>query len=188
MDSTPTVVYRKKPVEPEEEYLLVDGYNIIFAWNDLNELAEINVEAARGKLLDVMCNYQGIRKCNVIVVFDAYRVKGHPTEVSDYRNIHVVYTQEAETADNYIEKFVQKHSSNYNVTVATSDGVEQVIIRGAGCALLSARELEEEVKRVNKEAWDFFEAKKEKQKNVILDSLSDEMKEHMKSFLQSEEK
>lgn len=188
MDSTPTVVYRKKPVEPEEEYLLVDGYNIIFAWNDLNELAEINVEAARGKLLDVMCNYQGIRKCNVIVVFDAYRVKGHPTEVSDYRNIHVVYTQEAETADNYIEKFVQKHSSNYNVTVATSDGVEQVIIRGAGCALLSARELEEEVKRVNKEAWDFFEAKKEKQKNVILDSLSDEMKEHMKSFFQSEEK
>lgn len=122
------------------EYLLVDGYNVIFAWEDLNELALVNIDSARGSLLDTMCNYQGIAGCEVIVVFDAYRVKGHNTEYGDYHNIHVVYTKEAETADAYIERFAHEHASSHRVTVVTSDGLEQIIIRGEGCGLISSRE------------------------------------------------
>lgn len=140
---------RPKRQEPKEEYLLVDGYNIIFAWEDLKELAEVNIDGARGKLMDELCNYQGIRGCHLIVVFDAYRVQGHQTEISDYHNIHVVYTREAETADQYIEKFAHENGKKYQVTVATSDGLEQIIIRGQGCSLLSARELREEMTRAN---------------------------------------
>ena len=112
----------------------------------VQELLDTNVDAARGKLLDEMSNYQGMKGMELIVVFDAYRVKGHETEITDYMNIHVVYTKEAETADHYIEKFAHENGRKYNVTVATSDGLEQVIIRGAGCLLYSAREFEEEVK------------------------------------------
>lgn len=129
-----------------EEYLLVDGYNVIFAWEDLRELAEVNVDAARGRLLDILCNYQAMRGCEVIVVFDAYRVQGHAEEFLDYHNIHVVFTKEAETADQYIEKFAHQNSTKYRITVATSDGLEQIIIRGQGCALLSSRELLEEIR------------------------------------------
>lgn len=92
----------------QKEYLLVDGYNIIFAWQELKELAAVNIDSARGRLLDILCNYQGSRQCELIVVFDAYRVKGHVTEFTDYYNIHVVYTKEAETADAYIEKFAHE--------------------------------------------------------------------------------
>jgi len=138
-----TRVY-KRP-ERKEEYLLVDGYNIIYAWNDLKALAETNIDGARGRLTDILSNYQAIRKCNLIVVFDAYRVPGGQTKVLNYHNIHVVYTKEAETADQYIEKFAHQNSKKYHVTVATSDGLEQIIIRGAGCALISARELKEEI-------------------------------------------
>lgn len=127
-------------------YLLVDGYNIIHAWSGLEELSRINMDSARDKLLDIMCNYQGMKKCELIVVFDAYRVSGHHEEYMDYHNIHVVYTKEAETADHYIEKFAHENGKKYNITVATSDGLEQVIIRGAGCLLYSAREFEKEVK------------------------------------------
>lgn len=127
-------------------YLLVDGYNIIHAWSGLEELSRINMDSARDKLLDIMCNYQGMKKCELIVVFDAYRVSGHQEEYIDYHNIHVVYTKEAETADHYIEKFAHENGKKYNITVATSDGLEQVIIRGAGCLLYSAREFEKEVK------------------------------------------
>lgn len=130
----------------QKEYLLVDGYNIIFAWQELKELAAVNIDSARGRLLDILCNYQGSRQCELIVVFDAYRVKGHVTEFTDYYNIHVVYTKEAETADAYIEKFAHENGKKYKVTVATSDGLEQVIIRGQGCLLMSAREFEAEVK------------------------------------------
>lgn len=129
-------------------YLLVDGYNIIHAWKELDELAKINMDSARDKLLDIMCNYQGMKKCELIVVFDAYRLSGHAEEYKDYHNIHVVYTKEAETADHYIEKFAHENGKKYNVTVATSDGLEQVIIRGAGCLLYFAREFEEEVKNM----------------------------------------
>lgn len=129
----------------KEEYLLVDGYNIIFSWEELQELAKVNIDSARGKLLDILCDYQAMKKIQLIVVFDAYRVKGHETEIEDYHNIHVVYTKEAETADRYIERFAHENGKKYRVTVATSDGVEQVIIRGQGCLLLSARELLVEV-------------------------------------------
>lgn len=138
------VVPKKK--EPVTNYLLVDGYNIIHAWKELEELSRINLDSARNKLMDILCNYQGMKKCELIVVFDAYRVVGHEEEFLDYHNIHVVYTKEAETADHYIEKFAHENGRKYNVTVATSDGLEQVIIRGQGCLLISAREFEEEVK------------------------------------------
>ncbi|MBO5092764.1 MAG: TetM/TetW/TetO/TetS family tetracycline resistance ribosomal protection protein [Lachnospiraceae bacterium] len=135
------------PREKKPEYLLVDGYNIIFAWEELRELAEVNLDGARGRLLDILCNYQGIRGCELIAVFDAYRLKGHPEETADYHNIHVVYTREAETADRFIERFAHDNAKQYRISVATSDGLEQIIIRGAGCTLISARELEEEVRR-----------------------------------------
>ena len=137
--------YKGTPVPTGPEYILVDGYNIIFAWEELKQLAEINLDGARGRLLDILCNYQGIKKCELIAVFDAYRVQGHPTEFFDYHNIHVVYTKEAETADRYIERFAHENSKKYDITVATSDGLEQIIIRGQGCKLLSARDLKEEV-------------------------------------------
>jgi len=143
-----TVVYNPKPRSPK--YLLVDGYNVIFAWPQLRELAEKNIDGARGKLQDILCNYQAIRQVEVIVVFDAYRVAGHGTEFLDYQNIHVVYTKEAETADYYIEHFAHENSKKYDITVVTSDGLEQVIIRGAGCALISSREFEQEVENANK--------------------------------------
>lgn len=126
----------------QTEYLLVDGYNVIFAWENLKELAEINIDSARDSLLDTLCNYQGMAGCEVIAVFDAYRVRGHKTEYLDYNNIHVVYTAEAETADAYIEKFAHDNAHKHKVTVVTSDGLEQIIIRGEGCALISSREFE----------------------------------------------
>lgn len=139
-----------------QSYLLVDGYNIIYAWKELSELAKVNIDGARGRLLDIMCNYQGMKKCNLIVVFDAYRVAGHDTEFLDYHNIHVVYTKEAETADHYIERFAHENGKKYNVRVATSDGLEQIIIRGNGCQLVSAREFESEVAELEQHIRDEY--------------------------------
>lgn len=142
----------KTPVKKQgERYLLVDGYNIVFAWEELNELAKDSIDAARTRLMDILCNYQGYVKCTLILVFDAYRVQGGIGKMLDYHNIHVVYTKEAETADQYIEKLAHRMGKDYHVTVATSDGLEQLIIRGEGCALLSARDLYDEVKRVEKQ-------------------------------------
>ncbi len=135
--------------DSRQEYFLVDGYNIIFAWEELSRLAKDNIDGARGRLLDIMCNYQAMKKYCLIVVFDAYRVEGHKTEYYDYHNIHVVFTREAETADQYIERFAHENARKYKVTVATSDGLEQIIIRGQGCRLVSALELEEEVRQEN---------------------------------------
>ncbi|MCH5251765.1 MAG: TetM/TetW/TetO/TetS family tetracycline resistance ribosomal protection protein [Lachnospiraceae bacterium] len=146
----------RKKVEKGEPYLLVDGYNIIFAWEELRELAKVDIDGARGRLMDILCNYQGFQKCHLILVFDAYRVQNHRTEILDYHNIHVVYTKEAETADQYIEKFAHENGKRYDITVATSDGLEQIIIRGAGCRLLSARELEERVKSAEEQMREFF--------------------------------
>lgn len=170
----------------KEEYLLVDGYNIIFAWEDLNALAAENIDSARGKLMDVLSNYQGAVKCNLIVVFDAYRVKGHVTEIFDYHNIHVVYTKEAETADQYIEKFSYEHGHKYNVTVATSDGLEQIIIRGNGCRLFSAREFETEVKRVNDMIREEHLNMQPKVRNYLLDALTEEEKQKLKELPENE--
>ena len=119
--------------------------------DELKELARENMDAARGILLDKLCNYQGMKQMEVIAVFDAYRVAGHQTECSDYHNIHVVFTKEAETADQYIEKFAHMNASKYQVTVATSDGLEQIIIRGEGCRLLSARDLHAEMELSGKQ-------------------------------------
>ena len=141
---------RKKKTSGEE-YLLVDGYNIIFAWDELRELSEIDLAAARGRLADILCNYQGYRKCTLILVFDAYKVEGNPGEVAKYHNIHIVYTKEAETADQYIEKTVRKISKHHSVTVATSDALEQVIILGQGAGRMSAAGLKEEVELALKE-------------------------------------
>lgn len=160
---------KPKKQEVREEYLLVDGYNVIFAWEDLKDLAQVSIDGARGKLLDVLCDYQGMKKCNLIVVFDAYRVQGHKTKISTYHNIHVVFTKEAETADQYIEKFAHENGKKYNVTVATSDGLEQIIIRGQGCRLLSARELKDEIERTKKT---LFEEHPQESKKLSL-SLKD---------------
>lgn len=160
---------KPKKQEVREEYLLVDGYNVIFAWEDLKDLAQVSIDGARGKLLDVLCDYQGMKKCNLIVVFDAYRVQGHKTEISTYHNIHVVFTKEAETADQYIEKFAHENGKKYNVTVATSDDLEQIIIRGQGCRLLSARELKDEIERTKKT---LFEEHPQESKKLSL-SLKD---------------
>lgn len=140
---------KPKSYEKVEEYLLVDGYNIIFAWEELRELAKATIDGARHKLMDILCNYQGYKKCTLIVVFDAYKVTGNTGEAIDYHNIHVVYTKEAETADQYIEKLAHQMGQKYHVTVATSDGLEQLIIRGQGCMLLSANDLKEEIGRIN---------------------------------------
>lgn len=137
--------------EVKEEYLLVDGYNVIYAWEELRALADDNIDAARGRLMDILTNYQAIRKCTLIVVFDAYRVAGGKTKTQKYHNIYEVYTREAETADQYIERFAHENHKKYQVTVATSDGMEQMIIRGAGCSLVSARELKIEVDAASKQ-------------------------------------
>ncbi|MFI3207599.1 MAG: translation factor GTPase family protein [Eubacteriales bacterium] len=143
--------YKPKATVKKEAYLLVDGYNIIFAWQNLKELAETNIEGARGKLMDILSNYQGYKKMNLIVVFDAYKVKGNPGSIEKYHNIDVVYTKEAETADAYIEKTVHKMARNYDVTVATSDALEQLIIMGQGGHRLSAQGLLEEIIEANHE-------------------------------------
>lgn len=134
-----------------QEYLLVDGYNIMFGWEDLKELSETNIEAARSRLMDILCNFQGYRKMTLILVFDAYRVEGNPGSVQDYHNIHVVYTKEAETADQYIEKVTKEIGRKHRVTVATSDALEQVIIQSQGAVRLSARELREEIETAEEE-------------------------------------
>lgn len=132
-----------------EEYLLVDGYNIIFAWEDLRELSRTSLDAARMKLMDMMCNYQGYKKNHLILVFDAYKVKGNPGSVEQFHNISVVYTKEAETADMYIEKTTKRIAGKHRVRVATSDGMEQMIILGHGATRIPARAFREEVERVN---------------------------------------
>lgn len=168
----------KRP-EKKEKYLLVDGYNIIFAWEELKELAGVSIDGARGKLMDILCNYQGMSGCSLILVFDAYRVQGHDTELFDYHNIHVVYTKEAETADQYIEKFAHENGRRADVTVATSDGLEQIIIRGQGCALLSARELKEEIQRASEEIRGAYMDKRSVSRNYLMDAVTEETKEQL---------
>ena len=160
-----------KDTEPKKEYLLVDGYNVIFAWEELNELAKASIDAARNKLMDILSNYQGFTGCTLILVFDAYKVKGSQGEVQKYHNIYVVYTKEAETADLYIEKVAHEIGRKYLVTVATSDGTEQVIIRGQGCHLLSAKELKEEVEFANKELRQYYSEDTSLERNYLFQYL-----------------
>ena len=140
--------YVYRPVEKTEEYFLVDGYNIIFAWEELRSLSMRNIDSARDKLIDICCDFQGYIGATLILVYDAYKVKGNPGSVEKHHNIYVVYTKEAETADQYIEKTVHRIGKKYRVTVATSDALEQMIIWGAGAARLSARGFRELVDQV----------------------------------------
>ena len=161
----------------EKQYLLVDGYNIIFAWDFLKELAEVNLEAARGKLMDILCNYQGFSGVTLIVVFDAYKVKGNPGEIFKYHNIHVVYTKEAETADQYIEKTTHELGHKHQVTVATSDSLEQVIVMGQGARRLSASDFREEVEQAEQEIRRINRERRQNGKNYLLENADDETAE-----------
>ena len=145
-----------RPAEILPEYLLVDGYNIIFAWEELKALAKENLDGAREALIEILSNYQGYKKCNIIVVFDAYKVKGGVRQSETIGNIKVVYTKEAETADMYIERTTYEMKSKYVVRVATSDNLEQLIIMGNDAFKISAKEFKAEVESVNREISEFI--------------------------------
>ncbi|MCM1088352.1 MAG: TetM/TetW/TetO/TetS family tetracycline resistance ribosomal protection protein [Muribaculaceae bacterium] len=177
LDGPPDV---KRSQTPKlEEYLLVDGYNILFAWDELKELAEENLDSARGALMDILSNYQGYRGMTLILVFDAYKVKGNPGSVLPYHNIHVVYTKEAETADQYIERVTHEIGRKHRVVVATSDGLEQLIIMGQGAERMSARTLKEEIMSTNWELRALFESGKASYKRYLFDQASEELAQHI---------
>ena len=169
----------------QEEYLLVDGYNIIFAWDSLKELAQINLDSARGRLMDILSNYQGYRRMHLILVFDAYKVKGNPGSTVRYHNIDVVYTKEAETADQYIEKVTHEIGHRHHVRVATSDGLEQLIIMGAGAVRVSARELQGEVMEAGEELRQMFispQVQMSGGKNYLLEGASEEVTAYLEQM------
>ena len=161
-------VYKEnKNKKNEKKYLLVDGYNVIFAWNELNELAQVNLDGARLKLMDIMSNYQGYKQCELILVFDAYKVKGNIGEVSKYNNINVVYTKEAETADTYIEKVTNEIGKKYQVTVATSDRLEQMIVLSRGAVRMSSNELLQDVMAVHEAGLRQYKSSQKIEKNYL---------------------
>lgn len=169
----------KKHRDDGIEYLLVDGYNVIFAWDELKELAKDNIEAARNKLMDVLSNYQGFRRCVLILVFDAYKVDGEALEIQRYHNIHVVFTKEAETADQYIEKVVHEIGRKRHVTVVTSDGVEQVITTSQGAHLISAREFREEIAFTERQIREEWDRHRESDRNYLFDHMDENLVRHM---------
>ena len=172
----------------QEDYLLVDGYNIIFAWDILKDLAQVSLDSARGKLMDILSNFQGYREMRLILVFDAYKVKGSPGSTVRYHNIDVVYTKEAETADQYIEKVTHQIGRKHRVRVATSDGLEQLIIMGAGAIRVSARELLEEVMAAGEELRQMFLAggteRPAGERNYLLDGAPEEVEDYMERVKQ----
>ncbi len=178
--SASTVTIQKK--DPEKEYLLVDGYNIIFAIPQLKELAEINIDSARDKLMDLLCNYQGYRKNTLILVYDAYKVEGGTGSVEKYHNIYVVYTKEAETADQYIEKTVHEIGKKYHVTVATSDALEQKIIWGAGADRMSAKGLWEELQLVRQEIREQYLEQHREGGQKLFHNLDEELAEYLEDI------
>ena len=172
-------------------YLLVDGYNIIFAWDKLKKIADGNLDHAREKLINILSNYQGVKKCNLIIVFDAYKVKGSAGSVIKQGNIYVVYTKEAETADSYIERTTALLSKNEdifpfavrdenapkvknNIRGATSDGLEQIIIIGQGAVRVSAGELYEEVRLTKKHIRSHIDRQRPIKNNMLIDNLDPE--------------
>lgn len=170
-----------------EEYLLVDGYNIIFAWESLKDLAKDNLDSARGRLMDILSDFQGYRRMKLILVFDAYKVKGNVGSTEKYHNIDVVYTKEAETADQYIEKVTHKIGRKYHVRVATSDGLEQLIIMGAGAVRVSAKELQEEVMAAGEELRQMFLQNADQpagDRNYLLEGASGEVADYVKRVLE----
>ncbi|MBR1736873.1 MAG: NYN domain-containing protein [Firmicutes bacterium] len=169
-----------------DEYLLVDGYNIIFAWEKLKKISEHSLEDARDKLIHILSDYQGYRRINLIIVFDAHHVKGNPGSIVDYGNLFVVYTKEAETADSYIERTsseLNKHK--YSVRVATSDGMEQIIIMGNGAIRVSARELELDVKAAKKSVRKRIEDIKPIKNNTLMSNVDKETAEWLEKMRRS---
>ena len=175
---------------PEKEYLLIDGYNIIFAWEDLRELAGRDIMAARDKLIDLIVDFAGFRKEHVILVFDAYKVRGGKGEVIRVGDIDVIYTKEAETADLYIEKAAHELTKKYKVTVATSDAVEQVIIYGAGAYRMSAQNLLEELMLTKGMMREHYEKREGKKEGGLLAEMDEEtaraLEEHLKKMEEEE--
>ena len=170
------------PAIHRDDYLLVDGCNIIFAWEDLRDLAQADFHAAQTRLMEILSDYQGIKGCILMLVFDAYRVEGHPEETFQYHNIHVVYTREAETADQYIERTVHKIGRKHNVTVATSDGLEQIIIMGQGAARISARGFKEEIASAKQQMREEWQERRDSSKTYLFDSMTPELKSHMEDI------
>jgi len=165
------------------EYLLVDGYNIIHAWEELLGLTQISLESARQSLLDIMSNYQGFNSgITIIVVFDGYLVKGNLGSAEKYNNIYVVFTKEAETADRYIEKTVTHMPKEVKIRVATSDGLEQLIILGNGATRISARELKIEVEASNKTIRERFIENKPPKNNLLLDNLDHDTRSRLEKM------
>lgn len=152
-------IYKGEKLSQQPEYILVDGYNIIFAWEELKAIAKDNIDGARGALQDILCDYQAMVEKEIIIVYDAYKRQEHKEECLDYLNIHIVFTKTAETADHYIEAFTQEHGKKYHITVATSDGLEQMIVRGAGARLFSAREFYEEIQQKKAQFKEKFQVK-----------------------------
>jgi len=167
----PSARKHQKP-SGKDKYLLIDGYNIIYAWAELAELAKIDIMAARDRLQDILCNYQAIGQMNLIIVFDAYRVKNNEARAFAFHNIKVVYTKEAQTADQYIERFAYENQKKYDVMVATSDGLEQIIIQGVGSTIISARELKAEIEAVNKIIQDEYVKSQPPTKQYLSDILA----------------
>jgi predicted RNA-binding protein with PIN domain len=165
-----------------ESFLLVDGYNIIYAWDFLKELANESLEDARDRLIDILCDYSGYIDDRVILVFDAHKVKGNPGDIALYNNIHIVYTQETETADHYIEKTIKTIIRDYNVSVATSDKLEQVIILAKGAVRISARELLGRISQAKEEMSNLYILKHVKKENLLFDNLSPEIAEYLEAM------
>ena len=175
-------VYRPiKQTKKRDEYLLVDGYNVIFAWDELRELSLTNMDAARDRLIDLLSDYQGYKKCTLIIVFDAYKQEGHREEILKYHNVFVVYTREAETADQYIEKTVHKIGRQNDVTVATSDGMEKIIILGQGARRLPSSVLKEEIEQARQEMHAEWKEKQQSSRNLLIDNVSDEMRAYLQN-------
>ncbi len=173
---------KQETEEPAAEYLLVDGYNIIFSWDELNELAKIDMGAARLALMDILSNYQGFKGCVLILVFDAYKVEGYQGEVQKYHNIYVVYTKEAETADQYIEKTVLRIERRRRVTVATSDGIEQLIIMGQGALRLSAKGLREEIETATRQLHREFLNRPQGMRSYLFQNVPKELMEKLEQM------
>lgn len=166
------------------EYLIVDGYNILFSWQELRSLAQENMDAARMSLADILCNYQGFRKNNIILVYDGYKAKGNLGSVIQYNNIEIVYTKEDETADQYIERITQELGRVTTVRVATSDAIEQSIILGQGATRMSARELKLEIEETERQIREVTEerTKKVKRRNSIMDNLPPDMAKELEKM------
>ncbi len=171
-----------KPIPRKKQYLLVDGYNIIFAWDELNELSKHSLAAARQKLMDILSNYQGYTQCTLILVFDAYKVEQNPGSIQKYHNIYVVFTKESETADQYIEKTTHEIGKKHHVTVATSDRLEQVIIMGAGANRLSATDFAKEVEHVEHQIREVNRQKKENGRNYLLEDVDQKTAEQLEEI------